>query len=415
MKLGIVYDQLIAPVFPGGGGLHSLEVIKRLSTTFEIVYFPSSRLFLRWGGRKEEVLKKVKEVENFVKVADEFYSLLDKIGPSNFKQFFSEEVAKEVAKAYSKEAEKVDFLYEPDHTTFDIFYLSKYAGKKFGINLQSTPFYDDSVTYLKRLIKTRFNECMFVERRGFLTRYLYNEVYSKRVHKKLLRDVKPTFISSVSEGPLIESGLDKWDIPKEIIKPGNAFDERLLKYRNTSDKEDYVVYFGVLAEHKGVLELPEILAKLRRKKDYKLVLMGKFSSPCIEKLFWKKAKKLGVDKSIEYLGFVDRVKELEKFSRVISRAKALVYPTHADSFSLSILESLALGTPVVSYDIPGVRSVYEGLKSVKLVREFDVVGMAEGLINVEYVEEELEDFLKLHSSWDNVAEAERRIILKFKN
>ncbi|BCU70171.1 glycosyltransferase family 4 protein [Stygiolobus caldivivus] len=420
MRLGIVYDQLIAPIFPGGGGLHSLEVVKRLAKEFEITYFPSSRLFLRWGDRKEEVLKKVNEVEKFVKVAEAFPYLLDKVNPSGFKQFFPRDTARLVARAYSEEAKKVDFLYEPDHTSLDIFYLAKYAQRKFGITLQATPYYEDSLEYLRKLVKTRFNRCMFMERRGFLTRYIYNETYLKPVHKALFRGSLPSFISSVSEGPIIEAGLDKLGIPKIVLRPGNAFEDKLLRFRNTSDKEDYILYFGVLAEHKGVLELPEIFAKVRKKKDVRLVLMGKFSSPCIEKLFWKKISSLGLDKYVEYLGFIDRRQELERFSAIISRAKALIYPTHADSFSLAILESLALGTPAISYDIPGVRSIYSGLRSVELVNEFDIVSAANKTVKIldmnpaEYEsvmnEEKLEGFLKLYSSWDNVAEAERKVI-----
>jgi len=50
----------------------------------------------------------------------------------------------------------------------------------------------------------------------------------------------------------------------------------------------------------------------------------------------------------------------EKYYETLARARALVYPSHSDSFSLVILESLAVGTPVVTYDIPGPRSVYGG-------------------------------------------------------
>jgi Glycosyltransferase len=60
---------------------------------------------------------------------------------------------------------------------------------------------------------------------------------------------------------------------------------------------------------------------------------------------------------VEYLGFVSQ----DKLIDVVSKAKVLVYPSHFDSFPLVILESLALGTPVIAYKIPGVRSVYAGL------------------------------------------------------
>jgi glycosyltransferase involved in cell wall biosynthesis len=54
----------------------------------------------------------------------------------------------------------------------------------------------------------------------------------------------------------------------------------------------------------------------------------------------------------------------------------MIYPSHSDAFSLSILESLALGTSVVAYDIAGPKSVFTDLFAVKFSREFDVLGLA---------------------------------------
>jgi len=57
-----------------------------------------------------------------------------------------------------------------------------------------------------------------------------------------------------------------------------------------------------------------------------------------------------------------------------------VYPSHEDSFSLVVLESLALGTMVVAYDIPAIREVYGDL--VYTVQEGDINSMARGVIKV---------------------------------
>jgi len=42
-----------------------------------------------------------------------------------------------------------------------------------------------------------------------------------------------------------------------------------------------------------------------------------------------------------------------------------------------MLESLAVGTPVVAYNIPGPYSAFAGLPAVKFVNEFDSEAMAE--------------------------------------
>ena len=112
---------------------------------------------------------------------------------------------------------------------------------------------------------------------------------------------------------------------------------------------------------------------------------------------------------MEYLGFVSQ----DKLIDVVSKAKVLVYPSHFDSFSLVILESLALGTPVIAYKIPGVRSVYEGLSAVKLVKEGDLAQFRQEIRKIydmptkEYEDlindKKLWEFLYEHSSWEKVA------------
>jgi len=129
LRLGIVYDQLIAPIFPGGGGVHSLEVIKRLANDFEIVYFPSSRLFLKWGDRKDEILHKADYIGKIVEIPEIFYEMLDKYSESAYNTFFFEKFSKNMSKIYAKYTKDIEFLYEPDHTTADIFSYQNFLGK----------------------------------------------------------------------------------------------------------------------------------------------------------------------------------------------------------------------------------------------------------------------------------------------
>nr|WP_243665692.1 glycosyltransferase [Vulcanisaeta sp. JCM 16159] len=91
-----------------------------------------------------------------------------------------------------------------------------------------------------------------------------------------------------------------------------------------------------------------------------------------------------------------------------------MYPSHVDSFPLVILETLALGTSVVAYDIPAIRLIYGKLRPVHIVHEYDTRSMAQEvrrLINMdlnEYVTEHEDEntmkFLEEHSSWNNVAQ-----------
>ncbi|QIW23735.1 glycosyltransferase family 1 protein [Sulfolobus sp. S-194] len=394
VKIGIVYDNFLSPYFAGGGSVHAFEVTVRLKKYFDIVYIPSSKS-LRWP--KEALEKKVKEIKDLgIDIADEFYDILDKYGK------FRNAKIKDYVRIFN--VKDIDILYEPDHTSFDIFYF----GKKFGITFHVPPFYTNSLRYLSRLIKFyKFNPSTG---KGFYTRFLYNELIAKPKHRSLLRKYPPTFIAAVSSSSLVESGLNG-----KILKPGNAFDPSLLKYRGRG-KEDYVVFWSRLNQDKGFPELPDILKIINKEVKTKLVVMGKFFDNYNKNLFFKKVKKYGIN--VDYLGFVPK----EKLYDIASKAKVLIYPSHVDGFSLVVLEALALGIPVVAYDIPAISSVYGDLNQVKIVKEFDKESMAKEAIKIiKMSDKEIEDlmnndekllkFLELHSSWDNVAEAVKNVIL----
>ncbi|BBG22915.1 glycosyltransferase family 4 protein [Sulfuracidifex tepidarius] len=401
MRLGIVYNNLIAPTFAGGGSVHSYEVVMRLKKEFEVIYYPSSPS-LKWP--KEKLIEKAKELESSgIRLDQGFYSILD-TNLALKKSFLNPDKISEVLSKYY-DVDKVDFLYEPDHTSFDIYYLGAKHGN-YGLTIHEPLYYSNSFTYLKRLIK--FYGVNPRTGKGFHTRFLYNELVSKRINRKLISRYPPRFIASVSKGSLEWSGIDG-----DVINPGNAFDSSLLKYRNRG-KEDYVVFWSRLNQDKGIREVPDIMRVINSKRKAKLLLMGKFFDKYNEEIFWRKIKKYDID--VEYLGFVDR----DKLNDVVSKAKCLIYPSHVDGFSLVVLESLALGTPVVAYDIPTVKSVYSGLPGVTFVPEFDVKAVGEATLkflqmdeakyNDMMNDERLLEFLEIHSSWDNVARSVKEII-----
>ena len=60
----------------------------------------------------------------------------------------------------------------------------------------------------------------------------------------------------------------------------------------------------------------------------------------------------------------------------LAKARLMLYPSHEDTFSYAVLESLHLGTPVVGYKIPALEIYYGGLPGVVLVEEWDLEALA---------------------------------------
>jgi glycosyltransferase involved in cell wall biosynthesis len=50
----------------------------------------------------------------------------------------------------------------------------------------------------------------------------------------------------------------------------------------------------------------------------------------------------------------------------------MLYPSHEDTFSYAVLESLHLETPIVGYKIPALEIYYAGSPGVELAEERDL-------------------------------------------
>ena len=232
----------------------------------------------------------------------------------------------------------------------------------------------------------------------------------KKAYIRAMKDGVLRGIASVSPSAFYYSKLDKiaskYGVKTKVYKPGNGFDEELFKFRKVRGKSNYAVFYARLVPQKGLYELPKIASKL----DSKLVVCGKLYNESDRKILEKE--------NIEYKGYLP----YDELYKTVANAKVLIYPSHQDGFSLVVLDTLALGTSVVAYDIPAIRFVYEGLKPVKIVREFDteamakvaneVLRMSEDEYEKEHEDESVKSFLKLHN-WDNVVKETESFLSSF--
>jgi glycosyltransferase involved in cell wall biosynthesis len=120
-------------------------------------------------------------------------------------------------------------------------------------------------------------------------------------------------------------------------------------YKFETKKEDYLLFFSRISKEKGVHNFVEICKELKCKgiiAGEDNLIRGIESNYLIELL--KEiinANREGAD--IEYLGSVSEEKKVE----LLSRAKAVVIPyewPYFEVFGIAIVESLAVGTPVLT-------------------------------------------------------------------
>ncbi|VXC15318.1 Glycoside hydrolase [Flavobacterium sp. 9R] len=160
-------------------------------------------------------------------------------------------------------------------------------------------------------------------------------------------------------------GLDK----KITIIP-NPIDTHLFSANaENSNEEKSILYFGSIIRKKGLLELPLIFNKVIEKNPKtKLVLVGKdvpditTGNPStwqmMQVLFSKQAKE-----KVMYLGSIPYAEIKAK----IAEATLCVFPSFAEAFPVSWLESMAMHTPIVASNIGWAKEMIDDGKSGFLV------------------------------------------------
>jgi len=107
-------------------------------------------------------------------------------------------------------------------------------------------------------------------------------------------------------------------------------------------KKNYLLYVGRFAVEKRVDVLIRTLASLVKKDPtLRLVLLGEGE---LESELRALVKELGLEKNVDFAGFVDFPIPYYK------EAKATVLASYSEGFPNVLIESLTLGTPVVAYD-----------------------------------------------------------------
>ncbi|MEM0373860.1 MAG: glycosyltransferase family 4 protein [Sulfolobaceae archaeon] len=369
-----------------GGYKRNFEVMKRLTKKTKVDIVPSIRNVRLESYRRDLIstLETLNSTPGYI---------IDLLKEANSVEEFIEGLRREsgeerydVAMVYSNSAENIELA-------------RKITSAPVGVQLQLEPFYID----LRVLFRIKFRGITGRAIKNFLNALEKSREEEKR-WLKLIKEGNLNFVISVSSVPLKNSGLDRL-LPTFITKPANAFDEGLLKYRSEAEKDgDYAVYFTRLIPEKGLFEVPLIWKKLKR--DLRLYVIGNFYDDKDMEDFLRLIKRLDVN--IEYIGY----KQGEELYKIVSRALFTLYPSHYDSFSLVVLESLALGTPVFAYNTPAIAEIYSNCKGVYLAREDDMNGLAELVSRYGFLNTTPPPVPEAYSSWDRVVDAELSDIRK---
>ncbi len=176
-----------------------------------------------------------------------------------------------------------------------------------------------------------------------VTRHLAKRGKNTPSYKFIFEEIdRLVFVSEFARKVFME-GKPEIDAAKIMVIPTGIPDKRVeIEERERKDGARTVLMFhGRITPEKGLDVLVKALGMLKR-DDYILRVAGQGKGTDVMPVI-KDSRKYGVDKNIEWLGFVEDV------SRAIADASIGIFPSRApEAFGLSLLEYMRQGKSVIT-------------------------------------------------------------------
>lgn len=135
--------------------------------------------------------------------------------------------------------------------------------------------------------------------------------------------------------------------------------------------QDSIFYPGRICEKKQQVKAVQLLAKLHAagEKKIKLLLAGHVTEPAYLEEVFVVAKKLGVDKKVKYLGTI----ETSDVYQIMASSLAVLSLQKVSNLSNVLLESLACGAILISYDEVALSQILQKDTSAILITSIDEI------------------------------------------
>ncbi|GEM_PF-5332492 len=245
--------------------------------------------------------------------------------------------------------------------------------------------YEPRVTYKKGLIRTlsllinTFEENL----RSIAFRFMYNKIF--------------TLTESVAHIAQKYYSLT----PFKISVLGCSFD-RFLIDKDIKKDFDYI-FIGHLKKAEDLIKIwPKLLFL---KPSANLLVVGPYKGA--ENIF----KKLTSLFNVKYYGVISPSER----GKIYSKAKVLLFPSKREGWCMTIAEALWAGLPVVTWDIPALKEVYNACEAVYLVPMKDYNSFVKYAIKAleEYsiLSEKAKSWILKTPSWDNITDIFLKTIL----
>lgn len=431
-------DELISMDYGGGGPIATRNIAEGLAHFYRIIYLPSPlSLYKIWNQLGEtEFTRRVIKLEDKGIILPPFLRNMEKSGYGEVELL--QKIPSCVLGKYFEEAKNADILFNSNFylpgndniessITFrlgaeirkplvlyvhglgdlrpEFLHYIKILLKEYGIQFPLTSLVRYRPTSIQPGLAPSLSCSEFAMKVRKLLTYFSQFKKTESVWRVLSKSNVDVTVVSDTAGSIDNLRVRRFNLPTRQIEP-SSFDTHLLDFAGTQ-KKDNVVFFARISPFKGVVEAIRAFSILLGEfPGLKLSIVGKVSGFKIQERILQVIRQKGLSEHVTLLGFLSD----DELYKIVSSAKVTIYPTHADAMSRVILESLALGTPVVTYGIPGVKFAYSEIDQVKLVKEFDVTELANGVASLLKLNDEeyhafmhdhkLHTFLRERETWN---------------
>lgn len=186
-----------------------------------------------------------------------------------------------------------------------------------------------------------------------------------------------------------------------------ALSQKVPEHPWFHEEKPLILSMGRLGKAKGFEDLLRAFYLIRRSADARLVILGEGAEYDNLRTL---ARQLEIDNHLWMPGFVKNPYQY------LARATVFAFPSYSEGLPLAVVEAMALGTPIVAYDIDAIREVC-GPDCARVVATGAVEKLAEALLSLLRSKEEREELARKgkRRAWEMFSveksvEAYRRLI-----
>ncbi len=390
LKIGVIIQRFGEEII-GGSEYYALQLLKKLSEDINFtVYTTTAKDYLSWENEYPEgeyriseniLIKRYKverrrDIEEFNKYSEKFFS---------DKKNHSKEEEEEWIIRQGPEVPSLIKAVEKEQENFDIFFFFTYLYYPvyFSLPLVKKPRFLFPTTHDELPLYMKIMKRTFELPEAILA-----------LTKKELELIDKVFPVKNNQVRKLVGGIG-------IEAPEKVDTESFLK--KYLPLEPFIIYIGRIDGGKGVDFLVNNFLEFSKKNYVQLLLGG------------KKNMELPSDFRVKYLGFLS---EEEKW-QALKSATLYVHPSQFESLSISMLEAMAVGTPVlVNGNSPVMKEhILESQAGLYYLDRNEFFEGLEYLLNNESLRlkmgENGKNYVKIFYSWERILNNIKEIINKF--